>query len=440
MTDLEEVAMEKSFDLLIVGSGLSGALLAAEVARSHPDWKIGLIDKERTPGGRLATYDREDQRWYFGLSALSEKVYEQVRQSLEAYGLEARLQDVLQRPIDAVGVLAASKLSTVPLSESCSDKGGRVIAGAAAARDWTLVDELLALRDDEKKAEQSIAQVWKGTRKSPSGIALEHMSRLWGVADLWTSTTESLFSRWQEFSEAKIRADWSSITQELLAAASQSGNLTTFFDTSAIAVDKQEQRWHLRSTKGELQSERLAVCQSPWEALLWLPKEYLPSKLVSLATKTKPISGVVLSEHIETMGELDNQDVPVDLMIVTAENCQVYLDRDHQAICFQATIPYEWTLDAPEVVKAVRRLKRAKKKLHAAFDGFASRGEHIALLPVAWSHPLQSNERRALQRLDMSAVQKKDLVFCSDAYGSSYRGDDNLIHSLQTSLSVLSPS
>ncbi len=434
MTELEEVSMEKSCDLLIVGGGLSGVLLAAKVHQQCPELSIGLLEKEASLGGRLATRDDETGRWYLGLSGISETLLAELSGQLQSDDQASEMDDFYSAPLATLGVLSGSTIANVEVAQSMSDAGARAVAGAAAARDWTLVDELLSLIEESKRSDQPIANLWKGTRKSPSAIALEHLARLWGIADLWSTSPMALQQRFQDFLAASQRGNWSGLCQELLGPGRRHERIECSLETAVIAAEYKDEVWSLRTTKGRFHSPALVVAQNPWDAMQWLPKDQWPNRLVHVPTKTKPVSAVLLSERVSSFGS--KEDLP-ELLLVTAENTQVYLDKERQSVCFQATIPFELTLDAPEVVKAVRRLKRSKKKLANAVEGFHSEGEHIALVPVAWSQPLTSSERRTVEKLDFSSFQQKHLLFCGDAYGSTLASDQNLLQSVKAAVAQL---
>ena len=104
----------------------------------------------------------------------------------------------------------------------------------------------------------------------------------------------------------------------------------------------------------------------------------------------------------------------------------------------QATLNFELTLSAPEVVKAVKRLRRARKKLLAAVPELKVDGDHIALLPVAWGQPLAPNERKVMAKLADFKFQAKHLLFCGDAYGPHLEGDKNIIDSALKACDIMS--
>src|SRR5690606_976179 len=105
---------------------------------------------------------------------------------------------------------------------------------------------------------------------------------------------------------------------------------------------------NLETEKGPVLAGKLIVAQPPWQATAWLPRSCWPGHVLSLASKTKPVSVVVLAETLK-------QDAPEDLpdvVIVPAEKVQI-IRNGVREICFQATIDYELSLQAPAVIKAV---------------------------------------------------------------------------------------
>ena len=91
------------------------------------------------------------------------------------------------------------------------------------------------------------------------------------------------------------------------------------------------------------------------------------------------------------------------------------------------------SLVAPDVVKAVKRLKRSHRKLLAAVPEIKTGIEHLSLVPVSWAQSPHNNERKHLDKLKMTSIQKSHLAFCGDAYGQSLDGDANLIDSVISS-------
>ena len=123
-------------------------------------------------------------------------------------------------------------------------------------------------------------------------------------------------------------------------------------------------------------------------------------------------------------------------IIIPSESVQATISP--KEIVFQATIDYELSLQAPDVVKAVKRLKRALKKLLTAAPEIKTGIERVALVPVGWAQTPSIMERKHLDRLKIDAVQDRHLAFCGDAYGKSLNGDDNLIESVISASEAIS--
>lgn len=427
--------MKEIYDVIVAGAGCSGVIAASRAHDLAPDLTIALVDKETRPGGRLLSSKSADQTWTMGLNAISPALSEWLDQALKTNPTADDLPQYIRGRRQRLGVLSAGNVAEIEVAECLDKKAGRAIAGAAAARDWSLVDELLARAQEGKKLDQALAQSWGGTRKSPSAIALEHMARAWGIPELWAVSNQVLLERAQEFQAACLVGDWDQVLTNITQQLAQTGQLQTYFDSRILNADYQDGLWTLATTQGNVQARCLLVAQNPWDALLWLPKNLWPSRLVNMTSKAKPSSAVVLSEEIV---KPDTTDMP-DILVIPAENVQVLVEHG-RSVCFQATLNFELTLQAPAVVKAVKRLRRARKKLLAAYPDLELAGDHIALVPVAWSQPTSPSDRRLLEKLDLKREQAKHLIFCGDAYGPSMFAEQNLMDSVRCAVETLRPS
>ena len=184
--------MEEMFDIIVAGAGMSGSLMASRIHQQHPEWKILLLEKESKPGGRLRGTTRADGMWSYGLDSVSDELFDFLQQSMKVDPTTSPLGELIPDTRKTMGVLAASKISRADLEDSFSAQGARCIAGAAAARDWSLIDELASKVEDGKKGDQVFANSWKGTRKNPSAVALEHLSRMYGIPDVWSTTARDV--------------------------------------------------------------------------------------------------------------------------------------------------------------------------------------------------------------------------------------------------------
>jgi glycine/D-amino acid oxidase-like deaminating enzyme len=417
--------MENLYDVLIAGGGMSGVLTASQLLEEHKDWKIAIVDKEARLGGRLASLNPEYGSWGYGLNRISTGMYNFFDQRLKCCPGSDDLSAFKIKDDSRFGVLSAGKVTETSIATVFNEKGGvRDIGGAAAQRDWGRVGALMDTVTNEKKADLPISQVFSGTRKSPSAIVLAHLARIWGVADLWTVSASTLKDKVEEFESSIICGHWEQALEALLSSYESSGRVDVHLESRISDAQLEDDVWQLKTTTGRLSAKRLVIAQSPWEASLWLPRPLWPAKLIGLVNRVKPTSSVVLVGKRQIT---DNLEL-AERILIPAENIQVLVDP--QAVCFQATIPYELTLQAPEVVKAIKRLRRGRKKLLASFNGLDLEGEHIALQPVGWGAPLSTSDRKLMKRFKLADCQSKQLSFCGDMYGDSVQGDQNIISSI----------
>jgi glycine/D-amino acid oxidase-like deaminating enzyme len=424
--------MENLYDVLIAGGGMSGVLAASQLLEKHKEWKIGIIDKETRLGGRLAALNPEYGSWGYGLNRISSDLYDYFDHSLKQCTDNEGLSAFTTKKDSRFGVISAGKMSETSIDKVFTDNGGvRAIGGAAAQRDWALVSALMEAAKNEKKADLPVSQVFSGTRKSPAAIVLAHLARFWGVSDLWTVSVSTLKAKAEEFDASTICGHWEQALEALMTTYQSSERAHVHLASLISDARLEGDIWHLKTTTGNLSAKRLLVAQSPWEASLWLPRPHWPSKLIGLINRVKPTSTVVLVGKRQ-----DNEQFELpERLLIPAENVQVLVDP--QAICFQATIPYELRLQAPEVVKAIKRLKRGRKKLLASFDGLSLEGEHIALQPVGWGAPLGTSDRKLMKRFKLAECQNMHLGFCGDMYGDSVQGDQNIMASISTVVDAL---
>jgi len=402
--------------------------------------RIVLIDRERHPGGRLRVGGKgKDGGWGYGLSGISRELYDFWNQTFKADpDSTTDLGDLVTTRQTDVGILSGSSITKLPLSMIASPKGARAMGGMAAQKQWPSVDEILA--SDAVKVERSgtaFADAWKLPRKSPATLVLEQFGPMLGIPDIWSASITALAERTAFQTGEIFSGDWTKAFDALLDREIAAGRLV-FAGSSRIAdCDEENGIWNLTTDGGVFRAKALVVAQPPWIATQWLPKQYWPTALLALASKTKPVSLVVLTEEIvatERPAEL------TDIVLIPAEGVQAIVTAN-QEITFQATIDFELSLQAPEVVKAVKRLKRARRKLAALLPHLMSETNRIALVPVGWAQSPAHSEHRYIDRLDAAKDLATDkLGFCGDAYGSSWNGDRNVIHSVLATCAAISGS
>lgn len=418
----------QSYDIAVAGGGLAGVLAVARLHEKYPDCTILLLEKNPSLGGRLRSSDTESRRYSCGLQAITPELFHYWDQVLKQDPEAQALPSFMTHRIERGGILAANKISEFPVSEMMAPKGARALAGLTAQRDWKTVD---ASFEKIKRADQSFSSVWEGTRKSPSALVLEQFSHVLGIPDLWEASAKAVLERSALCKDGFYMGNWEQALDEILNRQNLKEKLTV--KTSCRIADSKFEagEWLIQTEQGPFKASSLVVAQPPWEAVMWLPKSNCPEEIILMANKAKPASVVVLSEVITKSPE----DIP-EMILVPAEEVQIIVHKQREVV-FQATLDYEITMQAPEVVKAVKRLKRAKRKLLAAFPGMETEGEHLSLLPIGWSQPVNHHDRRWAEKLEDQKFQNHRLVFCGDSYGSSCDGDKNVIASVTSASKVL---
>lgn len=422
--------MSETYDILIAGGGTAGVLLAARLRHARPDMRIKLLEKEDAPGGRVRSCIPGKGLWSYGLNFINQDLYRFWDETLKLDPDASDLQSSQAVRQDKVGVLSASKISDIKLEDFFATKGAKNIGGLAAMRDWKHVIEVSEALRSGKRKDQAFHSIWPGNKKSPAVIVLEQMMQVLGIPDLWSVSTAHLLAKAEEFATGRYLGDWEEALMGLAERLNADG--TDSFQTGChiigAAYDETAKEWTVSARGGQSKAKVLVVAQTPWDALSWLPKTYWPAGLLQLAVKAKPVSCVVLSEVLGDAAASSLKDLP-SVVLVPAENCHVIISPQGE-VCYQTTIDYEISMQAPDVVKAVKRLKRARRKFITAVPEMTGSGEHLSLLPVAWSQPSAFNDRRLCEKTEDRFINSEKLLFVGDAYGRGYTGDNNLIRSV----------
>ncbi|MBC7530509.1 MAG: hypothetical protein H7318_02960 [Oligoflexus sp.] len=355
-----------------------------------------------------------------GLQSASSELYDFVMGTLGPQNANELIQ-----PLKSFGVMIGQKIQELRFEQLTTVDMARAIAGGAATKDWAAIEQILGA----ERSEDAFNQLWKGDRKSAALVPLEQLAHFWGVPELTGSSIRPLQNGFRDARKGLWTGRWDLLFDEMLSTLRFENRLKVFNRAQIMSAKYEEKTWTVSSTNGTFNSPRMLVAQSPWEAILWLSKDLWPSRLINIASKTKPVSLVMLSELNPFQG------LP-DVLFVTAEDVQV-ISLPGQ-ICFQAPLNYELTVQAPAVGKTIKRLKRARKKLSLVYPELGPEGaEHMALLSVGWTHSIHPPEYKWFEKLDATHVQKKHLGFAGDCIGAEGSGDLNLITSVQDACSML---
>lgn len=417
----------QSFDLIIAGAGIAGLLTAQRYCLANPEAKVLVVEKENRAGGRLGTLDGDDRGT--GFNAITPRLYEFWNQAIKHDPEADDLPTLVTTRQTQAAVLMGNKFTTMDTKALCSDKGARALGGLAAQRQWGEVQKLF---ESEDRFDKTFADGWKAPRKSPATMVLETYAQAFGITNIWESTPGAIAERAGFYTSEPYTGDWASALKALTEKFEETGQLTVMTGARIINADHDGDEWHLKTGKGDFFADKLVVAQAPWLASQWLPKKLWPTQLLSVVNKTKPVSLVTLSCPVES----GNTSELAQIIMIPSESVQASVSP--KEIVFQATIDYELSLQAPDVVKAVKRLKRAHRKFLAASPEIKTGIERVALVPVGWAQTPSALERKHLDRLKIDAVQDRHLAFCGDAYGQSLNGDDNLIESVVAASEAIS--
>jgi glycine/D-amino acid oxidase-like deaminating enzyme len=487
--------MDKIYDVIVAGGGVAGTLAAARLAAAHPGRRILLLEREAQLGGRLRTTSGARGSHGYGMNALSDALYELWDGTLRADPDAPELAALAPPRQASMGVLAGNRIVQADIAQWFAAKGARTLGGLAAARQWAELEEILAPGtaaarekaaveaaaaaaaekaakrgkkggakaaaaeaeskdaegedgeaaeggdgeegegDDAQDFAHPFSHYWKKPRKAPAAVVLEHFGAAMGIPDVWSAAPRAIFERGAYHSGRLHSGSWDAALQALVELPASRAGVTV--QTSSLIVDATltDGLWTVITETGEYQARALVVAQPPWIAIGWLRRSVWPAHLLQIPSKSKPVTAVVLAERLigQPAGEFP------DVTIVPSERVQIIRTAAGEVV-LQATIDFELSLQAPAVVKAVRSLKRARKKLLTLYPGLVTEGNHIALQTVAWAQSPAHTDRKWIDRLGKKSFQSPTLAFCGDAYGAQYDGDANIVRSVVAAVDAVSPT
>ena len=412
------------WDYIIAGGGISGTLCALKLISKKPDAKILMLEKDSRVGGRLRVSDHT-QSHGFGLHG----VHPNLKDLLFELMKDEKLCTMDRQPYESpskIALLAANRITEIdehPISKS----GFRSVGGAAASKNWQEFEtNVLNIEETDKP----VSQLWKTSKKSAGVIVMQHLGRLMGIPDFLATAPQVIKDRLVSFET--VKGDWDCLISDIVEALCKHEHfnlLTSAQIMTATFETEEEDHWKVVSRSGEFLTKNLIVAQPIWSAQKWLKKEYWNQNLLKALTKTTPSSLVTLTTQVVRK---DKDFVfPFDTLMIPAESTQAIVESQHSVV-FQVTIDYESSLQAPTVIKAVRQLKRAKKKFNLAMEESCElTGEYIALVPTAWAQPTLANQINFYQGEFELYSEKNKLFFVGDSYGESFHGDENCIHSFK---------
>lgn len=417
-----------SVDIAIVGGGLSGLLLACRLLHFNPDLRIIILEKENYLGGKLRTFDNSCRIWGYGLNCISEQLYNFWNETLKSKSYTKDLYAFNNYSPSKLQILIGSNLYNLAYLEVLESKFVKILGGKIACTNLDKFKHILKHCKSQSTNENILFKnLWSGIKKDPFTIALHMISNSIGIYDIWLASVKDWIKRVETyFYRTTYRAAWNKALEYVEEILNQYNGCKVCKASLVVEAYYDEHKWTLISDKGKIESKILVVAHDPWLALSWLPQKYWPKEVLRIALKTQPTSSVVLTETIL------NHDMDLDIadmMFIPSEKCHAVLS-DNKEISFQQVLDYETSFQAPDVVKAVKALKRAKRKFIAYYGNILSDLNNIALISSAWATPYNYSELRLLSDVKKDNLATDNLVFCGETYGTSVLGDDNMIFSI----------
>lgn len=416
-----EESASPAYDVAIVGGGLSGMMTALRLSALDSGLRIGIFEEEAHLGGR--SLSGEGDRYSYGQCIVTKTFYD--------FFASACTEDSVApaRPCEQLSLLSSSTLKPIVRAQLSDSAGIKVIGGNVAVKEWQQWQEL----DLAEAAGKAISKSLSLPRKGALATVMNIIAPLLGLTEFWEADGEGLAERLARFEEELVQVDWDLAWPALLKTLHDRG-VEVHLDCPILSSERGPEGWQLTSKDHPtIAAGTLVVAVNPWDALNFVGKKLLPSAINQLVSRGKPVSLVTLTVTPANLPE----DFP-QWSLIPAEKTAAVLQPSGQ-LTFQVAIDFEKYLDAPSVVKAIKKLRRSHKKLLAVFEGLEVGKEHIALVPVGWSGSLGYKERKLFAKLADGAFQKDGLYFVGDAYGPSAVAEVNMRQSILHACNSIAP-
>lgn len=427
------------YDIAIVGAGMAGVLLASQLSQLAPHLSVILVEQNPCPGGRAKTSTPGMQSWGLGFHWQPSAMITALGESLLLDPTSPTLDFCSPKPIGEIGFLSGSSLSRVGWNELFQEKGFKVIGGLAARRSWPVFEKACQAIRGENRKNQTFQTLWTDTRKSPAAVVLSQLATLLGIPDVWHTRADLLVDHALK-TEIPVSANWNLYFKTVLENLTKNPKFTQRFECQVLDCKKSEnQGWLLETSLGQIKASRVVVAQPPWSALDWISKTHWPKELLQLAVKAKPVSIVSISDSIDPdllRTKLDG----LSAMMVMSENV-MFIAHESGEMVFRTPVDYEISLQAPEVVKTIKALRRARRKvfkyLNLSEEETKDCVEHVCLTSVGWSHSTQLGDERLFDRIEGNLYTDSGLFFVGDAYGKSNFAEENILSSVKETFVAL---
>ena len=280
-------------DIIIVGAGISGLLLAARLAKALPKASIVVLEKDAAMGGRLCGNAPQ-------LHLVSRALFDfcaQVLAEVSEEDLQQLVDPHLHRQLELV--VGTSKVHSLERSELFSDTTVQQLGNRMLVAVW------------QKFCAETQPEKLKKTLKNfdnPLASLLDKLAVMLAqpsLASLSVAQLQQKIIAWQ--AQEFLVGNW----QSCLQALAKTVQVKT--QCQVVTAQRDDDGWLLHSGHGTHRSRVLVVAQPPWSASEWLASEHWPAALARAVRKSKPHSVVSLV----TTGVGDEVQLPFELCVPT---------------------------------------------------------------------------------------------------------------------------
>ena len=372
--------------IAIVGGGISALLLAHRLKLRVPTLHIDIYEQEEVFGGRLTGRDATLRVISSNLGAFWDQSLRCDPESKDIF----QLTDV--EHLETIGLAAQGKMFEIDRANMFSQTTIKILSNRQVAQHW---EKFMA--DTSNKKCKTLDRLYVAT--------LNKLAPLLGLPDISNLAISACQKKISVFAAREVMyADWQPALEALACQAQVDIHTDCPIGSATYDTDK---GWNLVSKAGETAHDNLVVAQPLLSAENWLEKKHLDAFALR---KEAPTSSLCI-------GIAAGQTSLPNYMLVA--NDQTLAVRADDLYILSIRLGFEVSLQAPRVLQALGKLKRAARFLQKIDARIKASPLWVALLPAACVVPVP------IPSSDSS------LFFCGDNYGdNSEDGDSNLIDSI----------
>ena len=450
--------LERPYDLLIVGEGLPGCLVAAHVLKQHPHWLIAMVGEDSKWAGRHSAplpeaaeqNSKNHNPWGYGLHGLSQELTAEIQEMFTGKDSSSKphfeitklkelgylqggslhrftLENLGSAP--TIGLFEGKKIATV-LAQELSQWTGSLSFSKDELQE--LLSKKTAMKEQIHSWSQKHPTLFEHLAHASEGGYFHHLARLLGVIveDFLDSQAPllTMVQRYQQLKQGSHYAAWDQLISKWLAE--QTHSLHLFPQTTITAKTQQEEGvFKLATTHGMICAHRWVGSHHCWKVSETLDLSLAPlswqKAITHRSLTTEPTSLICLIAS----STADLSDLP---QITSLARERIHALRSGNTLIFQGLLPYENTLHAPRSSVMVRRLRRGLKQL-AAHTNRDLKEHFLTVLPYAYPalHSAWKEKEPTLQR-------PSSVFFCEGSYGPYLSEEKNLQQGLKRLLTQLS--